>query len=142
MSQEPKLTQASNGEWLFNKGKHLVAGQPKYKQFRLGTDRTMADAKATALLMVWKRETAKDENWLWTEESINRALAFADGATNSTPRPESVRPVVTQAFPSQVYVPPAPITSLHLSCLKTRHTCGTHPQRQLRHTALRGRGVP
>ncbi len=66
----------------------MVAGQPKYKQFRLGTDRAMADAKATALLMVWKRETAKDENWLWTEESINRALAFADGSTNSTPSPE------------------------------------------------------
>jgi hypothetical protein len=109
MSHEPKLTQASNGEWLFDKGKHLVAGQPKYKQFRLGTDRAMADATATALLMVWKRETAKDENWLWTEESIRRALAFADGSTKTTPRSESVRPVVTQALPSLAYVLPAPI---------------------------------
>ena len=90
MLHDAKLSQASNREWLLQKGKHLVAGQPKYKQFRLGRDRAMAEAKATALMMVWKRETAKDKNWLWTEESIDQAIAFAEGATN--PAPSQAKP--------------------------------------------------
>jgi hypothetical protein len=91
MSHEPKLTQASNGEWLFNKGKHSVAGNPKYRQFRLGTDRAKADAKAMALLMVWKRETAKDKEWLWSEESVARALAYAEGAIIPRARSDGFR---------------------------------------------------
>src|SRR4051812_49389566 len=103
----PHLTQ--KGLWAISIGFSIVNGKRTQRKHWLGRDKALAIRKSKALYIAWEGETAVDgeDKKVWTQATINAALAFAAPAS-SAPPPASA-PVAVQLVPSLPVPPPSPV---------------------------------
>lgn len=114
MSKErlPYLTK--QGFYAVSIGFYLKDGKRAQKKFSLGSERSSAIRKARSLRVAWDDETTCDAQGkkVWSEQSIQRALAFADpktppnATTASHPNLAALRPASRTPVP--VFAPDPP----------------------------------
>lgn len=112
----PYLTK--QGLYALSIGFYVKDGKRSQRKFRLGRDRSAAIRKARALRAAWEEETTTDAQGkkVWSEQSIQRALAFADHKTPSITAVPIIQPVSRTPVP--VFAPdpptkPATITAVY-----------------------------
>ena len=98
----PHLT--NKGLWSISIGHYSNEGKRTQKKFWLGKDEAQASSIAKALHLAWDNETTVDgdQKKVWSQESIDKAYAFAGAEKKTTPKPQP-QPSVTADKPS----PPA-----------------------------------